>query len=324
RILTNNPAINLATEEYYLTDKQFENDDIFLFWKNKNTIVIGKNQSYSSEVNQIEANKLKVHVVRRPSGGGAVYHDDGNICFTFIKRNQKNNFKFKDCLQDIVDFLNSININAQFSGRNDIVVNNRKISGNAVLFYKNDYLIHGTLLFNVDVEKMLTLLTVDKSKLTSKGIESVKSRVVNLIDLTHLNSEEFEEKFINFFEQKYQTKREDVDLTNDYAIQKIMRQKYSNDEWTYGRDFEFNYTNKIKLEQGLLEVKLQNEKNIIKDIIFSTDGLFCNDLEAFTKLFLNQKYEIDNIKKLISNFDLNKIINGLTVTHIIELLFKNG
>lgn len=323
KLISTNPQINLASEHFFLTENKYLNEDLFLFWKNKNTIVIGKNQNFSSEVNQILANELNVSCVRRDSGGGAVFHDDGNVCFTFIKRNKKNKFNFKECLIDIVEFLNSIKIGATFSGRNDIIVNQKKVSGNAVLFYKNDYLIHGTLLFDVDIEKMVKLLTVDKSKLISKGIESVKSRVENIKNLINLTQNIFEEKFIEFFENKYHSKRENLDLSEDEKIQKLVKEKYGNKDWIFGRDFDFNYTNKIRIPSGSLEVKLKTNKNKIVDIYFTSDGLFCDNLEKFEKLFLNQNYEINKIKEIIKNYNLNNILENLTTQNIIELFFKN-
>lgn len=323
-ILTNDPKINLASEYYYLVDDKYKDDDLFLFWKNKNTIVIGKNQSLSSEVNLIYAKENNVSIVRRKSGGGAVFHDDGNICFTFIKRNKKSSFDFQESLVDIVEFLKSENINAEFSGRNDIIVNNKKISGNAVMFYKNDYLIHGTLLFNVNVEKMVTLLTVDKSKLISKGIESVKSRVENICELTDKDQSVFENDFISFFENKYNIKRESVDLTNNQGVNKIINDYFGNNDWIYGRDFDFNYKNKIRNQNGSLELTLRTDKNIIKEIDLNSDGLFTFDLAHFKQLFINQKYTIDNVYKLIKDYDLNSVLEGLRPSDIIELFFNNN
>lgn len=322
-IKTTDPRINLASEYYYLTNNEYKNDDLFLFWKNKNTIVIGKNQSFSSEVNQIYAKENNVNIVRRMSGGGAVFHDDGNICFTFIRRNMKNSFQFKDSLIDIINFFKSENINAEFSGRNDIIVNNKKVSGNAVMFYKNDYLIHGTLLFNTNIEKMVNLLTVDKSKLISKGIESVKSRVENIANLTNKEQIEFENNFISFFEKKYNSKRIDVDLTKNKEVLDIIHDFFGNNNWTYGRDFDFNYKNRIRIKNGSLEVFIRTEKNIIKEIEINSDGLLTFDISDFKKLFINEEYSISNITNLIKGYDLNTVLEDLTPKDVVDLFFNN-
>lgn len=320
-LLTNNPSINLSSEYYYLTDDKYKNEDIIIIWKNKNTIVIGKNQNLASEVNQIYANEVNTKIVRRFTGGGAVFQDDGNICFTFIKRNQKNVFDFKKSLNDIIEFLNKLNINVHFSGRNDILLGDKKISGNAVYFYKNDYMIHGTLLFDLDVEKMVKILTVDKSKLISKGIESVKSRIANLKDVYSKDVNEFHKEFIHFFENKYNLKVEHVDLSNNPSVIKLNNETFDNYNWIYGRDFEFNFENKIKTLKGLLMVKLLTENNLIKDIEFYSDSLTSLNLKEMQKYFLNQKYDVDSIKNVIKKINLNNILEDISQEELITLFF---
>lgn len=322
KLLTNNPQINLSSEYYYLVDDEFKNDDIFIFWKNKNTVVIGKNQGLAAEVNQIYAKDHDMKIVRRFSGGGAVYHDDGNICFTFIKRNQKNNFDFKKSLTDIIDFFNSVGVNAYFSGRNDILVNERKVSGNAVYFWKNDYMIHGTLLFDVDIEKLVTVLTVDQSKLSSKGIESVRSRVLNICDVYSKGMKEFENDFIKFFETKYNTQCIELDNTNNPKVLDINNNIFGNKNWIYERDFDFNFTNSIKTDKGLVTLKLCTSKNIITDIDMFSDSLLALDLKEVAKQFINQKYEIENIKEIASKINLNEILENLNIDQFISLFFK--
>lgn len=322
KLLTESPWINLSSEFNFLTNPKYENEDICIIWKNKNTIVIGKNQSLSAEVNQLYAKQHNMNIARRFSGGGSVYQDNGNICFTFIKRNKRKEFEFKKSLNDIIEFLQSINIKAYFSGRNDILVDEKKVSGNAVYFYKNDYMIHGTLLFDVDVEKMVTVLTVDQSKLSSKGIESVRSRVLNLKDKFNGDVLEFEKKLISFFETKYNTSCEYINSENDSDVTKICNETFSNNKWIYERDFSFNFTNSLKTKNGLLTLKLQTENNTIKDIEFFSDSLIALNIKEIQNIFINQKYEIDNIKNICNKIDLNTILEDLTIDELINLFFK--
>lgn len=324
KLLTNDPSINLASEYYYLTNDEFQKDDIIIFWKNKNTVVIGKNQSLASEVNQLYAKENNMKIVRRFSGGGSVYQDDGNICFTFIKRNKKKEFSFQKALQDIIEFLKHEDICAYFSGRNDILVNDKKVSGNAVYFYKEDYMIHGTLLFDVDIEKMVTVLTVDRSKLTSKGIESVKSRVLNLKDIYNGDIEKFENKFLNFFENKYKSKFELVDNTTNDLIVKIDKSIFNNNDWTYERDFDFNFKNSLKTKYGLISVSLKTEKNIIVDIEFYSDSLTALDLKELRSSFLNVDYQIENIIAIGQSIDLSKMLEEFTLDDLVKLFFEVG
>lgn len=322
-LLTNDPSINLSSEYYYLTNEQFKNEDIIIIWKNKNTIVIGKNQSLPAEVNQIYANEINTKIVRRFSGGGAVYQDDGNMCFTFIKRNKKQEFNFQKSLSDIIEFFKTLNIDLVFSGRNDILLKDKKISGNAVYFFKNDYMIHGTLLFDLDVERMVKLLTVDKSKLISKGIESVRSRIANVKDVYKNDVSKFHNDFIKFFENKYNVKVENIDNTNNEEVVKLNNEIFNNYNWIHGRDFEFNFKNKIKTSKGLLTIHLLTKNNTIVDIEFFSDSLMALNIKEFQKYFLNQKYEINNIKEIIQKIDLNQILEDLTEKELIDLFFNN-
>lgn len=323
-LLTHDPKINLSSEFYILTDEKYKNDDIVIFWKNKNTIVIGKNQNIESEVNLIFAKENNVNIVRRFSGGGAVYQDDGNCCFTFIKRNQKNSFEFKKSLNDIIEFFKKINLNATFSGRNDILLDNKKISGNAVYFFKNDYMIHGTLLFDLDIEKMVKLLSVDKTKLISKGIESIKSRVTNIKNYYSKSVDNFYRDFINFFEDKYKTNCKNVNFENNENVLKINNERFGNKNWIYGRNLESNFINKIKTKNGLLQINLFVENNKIKDLQFFSDSLLALDINEFRNYFINQEWEIENIKKISKNIDLNQILEDLTEDELIQLFFKNN
>lgn len=322
-LLTTDPHINLSSEYYLLTDKKFKDDDIIIFWQNKNSLIIGKNQCLAVEINQMFAKEINAHIARRFTGGGAVYQDDGNICFTFIKRNKKNEFNFKNSLKDIIEFLNSINIDAQFSGRNDITVENKKVSGNAVYFYLNDYMIHGTLLFDVDIEKMVKLLTVDKSKLSSKGIESVKSRVLNLKQIYKNNLNNFKNDFINFFEKKYNCKTINLDLSEDKNVLKINNDRFDNHTWIYGRDFDFNFSNKIKTEKGLLFLKLKTQNNKIVDLEIYSDSLLALDLKEIQKVFIGQNYDIETIKKIASSINLDAILENLSLDELTSLFFNN-
>lgn len=318
------PHVNLASEyRLFIKKDLYGNEDLFIIWKNKNTVVIGRNQNLNAEVNMIYANEIHANISRRFSGGGAVYQDDGNICFTFIKRDAKKFFNFKDCLIDIVDFFKSQNLNATFSGRNDILINDKKVSGNAVYFNKDDYLIHGTILFDVNIETMLKILTVDKTKLTSKGIESVKSRVLNIKDVVADTRNQFELKLINYFENKYNNKADYLDLSDEQYTKEFLDETFGNPSWIYGRDFDFNYENKITLKSGILTVRLKTDKGIISDISFYTDSLFANNLNKLAELLKNTNYQINTVKNKLANYNLDSFCLDLDIDLLINLVFPS-
>lgn len=322
-----NPYINLASEEFLLKyNKDLLNEDLFIVWKNKNTIVIGNSQNAYSEINLMYVNDNNINVVRRITGGGAVYHDEGNINFTFIKRNKRKEFKYQECLNEIIEFLNSLNIKASFSGRNDIVVDNKKVSGTAVTFYQNDYLIHGTLLFDVNVEVLVNCLTVDKNKLVSKGIESVKSRVANLKDYLDdcYDANLFEYDLIRFFEKKYQTDCLYISYKDNPIVKLNTIDKFTKYDYIFGKNYEFNFKNSIKLQHSLLSVNLFIENGFIYNLKFYTDSLEDHKLNMLERYFTNTRYSIDNIKNILNHIDLKEYFSELDNNNLIELLFKNN
>ena len=171
---------NLALEEYILKNNEIEEDIVFL-WQNTPTIVVGNNQNTIEEINMPFVTEKNIKVVRRLSGGGAVYQDLGNLNFTFIKHlDNTSNTDIKRFALPVAEALNKLGVPAQLTGRNDISVEEKKISGNAQRLYKNKLLHHGTLLFDTDLELMAQVLKVGLDKIESKGIKSVRSRVTNI------------------------------------------------------------------------------------------------------------------------------------------------
>lgn len=202
-----------------------------------------------------------INVVRRNSGGGAVYHDLGNINFTFItKYDEKHLLDFKTFTNPVVYSLGKLNVKAELSGRNDILIDGRKISGNSQHIYKDRFLHHGTLLFNSELENLVKALNVDNDKILSKGIESIKSRVTNIKE--HVKEDIFMEKFkeilIENIFMRNKSSLKEYNLTNDHIndIEKLMEEKYMTWQWNYGYSPEFNYRNSKRFQGGKLEVLL--------------------------------------------------------------------
>ncbi len=174
------PSVNLAIEEYLL--RNFSGDDeILLFYINEPSIIIGRNQNTLEEINHEYVDAHNIHVVRRLSGGGAVYHDLGNLNFSFIAHNRPENVhNFKKFTGPVVQVLRQMGVSAEMSGRNDILVEGRKVSGNAQYISGKRMFSHGTLLFDSDLSCVAEALNVKMSKITSKGLKSVRSRVANI------------------------------------------------------------------------------------------------------------------------------------------------
>ena len=192
------PHYNLALEERIFTDYSGD-DDFFMLWRNDNAVIVGQNQDIDSEVDMEYANAHGIKVVRRITGGGAVYHDMGNVNYTYIGKKANDFGNFLLFAQPVIDFLQSMGVNAQHIGKNDLGIDGKKISGNAQCVRGEYILHHGTILFDTDLTMLGKVLTPPPEKLSSKGIKSVRSRVCNISEYLPMSKDEFWEKICSYF-----------------------------------------------------------------------------------------------------------------------------
>ncbi len=277
-LITDNtdPAENLAVEKY-LTMNAEEGSCVLFLWQNAGTIVIGRNQNIYSEVDVKAAESDGIRIVRRMSGGGAVFHDLGNLNFTFISRSL-----YHDVDKQIEVVLNAVRllgIDAQRTGRNDLTAEGGKFSGHA-FFKSGSYRYHhGTLIVNVDTENM-KYLTPSKEKLRSKGVKSVKSRVVNLQDLSpEITIDSMKDAMIKAFESTYGLESERLELEEIYssAAEEIYRYRdeFSSRSWIYGREISFDLARKGKFDWGEAQIclKISDEGDSVDDCIIYSDAM---------------------------------------------------
>ncbi|KEJ00989.1 lipoate--protein ligase [Clostridium botulinum A2B7 92] len=315
-----NPFFNLALEEYLLRNVDIK-EDYFILWQNEPTIVIGKHQNTLKEINMNFVKDNNINVVRRNSGGGAVYHDLGNINFTFItKYNEKHLLDFKTFTNPVVYSLGKLNVKAELSGRNDILIDGRKISGNSQHIYKDRFLHHGTLLFNSELENLVKALNVDNDKILSKGIESIKSRVTNIKEHVKedISMKEFKEILIeNIFIWNKSSIRE-YNLTNDHIndIENLMEEKYMTWQWNYGYSPEFNYRNSKRFQGGKLEVLLNIVEGHINECKIYGDFLGLMDVSEIEKRIIGIKYGEEYIDEFLREIDIKKYFGTLCFDQI--------
>ena len=305
-----NPYFNLAMEEYLL--KNF-NEDMFILWRNENAVIVGKNQNTLSEINLDYIKEHSIPVVRRQSGGGAVFHDLGNINFTFIANNNDSFSDFKRFTTPIIDLLKTLDINAEFSGRNDLLIDGCKFSGNAQYNYKNRVMHHGTLLFSSQITDLSNALKVKPIKFEGKGVKSVKSRVTNISDHLKepLNILEFKDLIINYLEKintdnKHYTLSE-LDIEN---INKLVEEKYSTWDWNFGNSPKYTLYNELKYPGGNVEFNLNVDKGIIKDIKFFGDFFGKYDISTVEDLLINTKHEENNLREILNSININDYFLG--------------
>lgn len=274
------PYKNLALEEYLLHNVR-KDECILYLWQNEKTVVIGRNQNPWKECQINELVEDGGKLVRRLSGGGAVYHDLGNLNFTFILT--KDNHDIAKQLGVIIKAVNNLGIPAVASGRNDITALGRKFSGNAFFNIKDKCYHHGTILVDVDIGNLSNYLNVSKTKLQSKGVDSVKSRVTNLIDYKpSITIDILKEELIKAFGETYGLEPIEMEL---FKLPKnkleLLRQKFSSWDWNFGKKIEFSHSISRRFSWGEIEFQLRVEGGIIKECMVYSDAL---DTELFSEL----------------------------------------
>lgn len=298
---TTDPNRNLATEEYLFTHCD---EDIFMLWQNEPTVVIGKNQNAFAELNMDYIKNNNIHIVRRITGGGAVYHDLGNVNYTFISTKKGScGIDFEYFTKPIIEALASVGIFAELSGRNDILIDGKKVSGNAQHTNEKRVLHHGTLLFDSDLSVLSDALKVDEEKIKAKAIKSVRSRVTNIKEyLPELDVSDFISLIEKFLKEKYAP--EILRAPTDDEISKILS-KYTSNEWVFpNSDYISQYTVKKKCRYpfGSVEIQIKMKNDSIKKIKIHGDFFGVKDtseLEAY-----------------LENTSLNVLENKLSAIHI--------
>ena len=292
------PYFNLATEEY-LFDNVDDRTLILYLWQNQNTVVYGRNQNPWTECN-IELLKADGGFpARRLSGGGAVFHDLGNLNFTFISKTE--NYDLDKNMEIIKEACRLAGIETYLSGRNDILTDGKKFSGNAFYNSKGNSYHHGTILISASKEKMTKYLTPSKAKLESKGVKSVKSRVVNLVDINpDLTVEKMKAYMLFAFESVFNTKASPLTIEDNQTVLKLAERNKSWD-FLYGKTFPFTASFSGRFNWGQIDILLIVEKAIIKDVKVYTDSMDYTISDRVETALSGIPYDTESIKNAIEN-----------------------
>lgn len=309
----NRPAFNLAAEEYFF--RNFD-EDIFLLYINSPSVVVGKHQNALAEINPKFVRENHIEVIRRLSGGGAVYHDTGNVNFSFHRTVADTaKVSFKSFNEPIITVLRNMGIDAGLSQRNDILVSGFKISGHAEHVFRNRVLSHGTLLFDANKEMLSNAIKHPAGEFSGKSIQSVRSQIANISDFLSHKMETLQ--FVNEIE-KYMLKSSEnatkyaITETDRIEIEKLSVEKYSNWEWNFGYSPKYRFAKNV----GNTGIEIVVEKGIIKDISLNSSSINREILNNISLSLINKQHEYHSIESSLKN-----MVKPPQLDEIMECLF---
>lgn len=311
------PYFYFALEEYVLKHL-LNNDETYFFTWEIHGVVIGKNQVIENEVNLEYLKEHQIDVYRRPTGGGCVYADHRNTMFSIVTKKTNKEFTFKTYLSKIIDSMKLLNVNIEFSGRNDLLFEGKKISGNAFLQNKYGMLMHGTFLYDCDLETMVRAITPSDEKLISKGIDSVRSRVTNLKPyLGGLTQEQLIKHFENTLtNETYVLSPEEVLIIKDMA------KKYETKDWIYKKQPAYTKILKKRISGGLFEIKLDLDEGVIRNLAIQGDFFDQQALLPFEQAFKGVLYDKAHIEDILSIISIEDYILDAKTEEFKNLLFE--
>ncbi|WP_346855621.1 lipoate--protein ligase [uncultured Draconibacterium sp.] len=294
-----NPYFCLASEEYLL--KNFD-DDIFMLWQSEDTVVLGKHQNALAEINYAFVREKNISVARRISGGGTVFHDSGNVNFTFIKNvNSPAEISFKQFTEPVCEALSVLGVEATTSGRNDLLIEGFKVSGNAEHVFKKRVLHHGTLLFNSDLENLGQAIKVVPGKYESKAVQSNRSPVANISSFLkkELSVKNFIEFLIDVQLRKEGNSRYELTENDDKIISQLATEKFETWDWNYGYSPKYSFKNKLEINGKSLDIQLDVKKGHVEECTLSGNFLSENSAKTISAELVGKRHFYEDFSKVL-------------------------
>lgn len=326
----NDPRINLAIETYLLREMPLE-EPILLFYINEPSIIIGRNQNTIEEINKDYVEEHGIHVVRRLSGGGAVYHDYGNLNFSFIMPDDGNSFRdFAKLTQPIIQALHEMGVEgAELKGRNDLVIDDMKFSGNAMYATNGRMFAHGTIMFDSDINEVVNALKVRKDKIESKGIKSIRSRVTNIKpflpkEKQDMTTVEFrQEILLKIFGVDTLEQVKTYELTDEdwQKINQISDELYRNWDWNYGKSPSFNIEKRHRFPIGSIEIRMNVDKGVITEAKIFGDFFGLGEIADVEAKLVGTKYDKEALREVVNEIDVKKYFGNIEAEDLLELIY---
>ena len=322
RYLVNNctdACRNMAFDEFVLENLPLD-EPVFYLWRNAPSVIIGLNQSAYAEVNLPYLESKGIALARRVTGGGAVYHDLQNLNYTIVGKSRDLNADYPDYLHFVVNALRELGVPAELSGRNDIMVDGRKCSGYAKRVWKDRLMVHGTLMFDVDLETLREVLSVPGSKMAASGIASVRSKVANL--------REYLPRFSDVLALKDALHGilagADIEVTLDSgqqeAIDRMADEKFRTWDWIYGKSPEAQFRSSRKFACGTVELSWSVRHGLLEDVRFGGDFLGNLPAEGLAARLNGIRFERDSILSALSQVRVSDYFDGLEAKDILFFL----
>lgn len=315
-----NPYFNIAAEEFFLKEST---EDIFMLWRNEPAIIVGKHQNTLSEINVDYVKENNIRVVRRLTGGGAVFHDLGNLNFTFIQSGVDHTRNdFRKYTEPILEVLQKLGIDARFEGRNDLTIDGKKFSGNAETVWKNRVLHHGTLLFSATMTDLSQALKVNEAKFQDKAVKSVRSRVTNISE--HLKEPmdvmQFSELIQDHITEMYPDARfYELSEVDHRLINELVQTKYSTWDWNFGSSPAYNFRKVMRTENsGTLEFCMDVSNGVIRSVKIYGDYFSHADTREIEVALADISHEESAIREAISAFEISDYYGKLTVDEFVK------
>lgn len=316
-----NAYFNIASEEYLLL--KYPKEDIFLLYINAPSIIVGKFQNTLAEINLEYVKQNDIKVVRRMSGGGTVYHDLGNLSFSFHTLMGDHDFlDFSTFTEPVLTLLNKMGVPAKLEGRNDLLVDGKKFSGNAKLAKNGKMIQHGTILINSQMNVLAEAIKANPLKFIDKAVKSTRSRVTNLIEYLprDTTTESFKQLLIeemlkeNKSAQIYNFSESDIQ-----EIEKLAHEKYATWKWNYGFSPNYNFKKAIKVPAGFIELHLDVDKGYIQKVKIFGDFFASEAIEELEQFLIGQKHDLDALEQLLETIDLTRYFGKVTLSEILKV-----
>lgn len=325
RVKSTDPSYNLALEEVLFHSLKEGGPSYFLLWQNAPSVIVGRHQNTAEEVNEVYVRDNNIPVVRRVSGGGAVYHDLGNLNFSFLTcYKPTENIPFSRFILPIVDALKSMGLEAELSGRNDIIIDGKKVSGNAMCKSKGRLLQHGTILIGLDVSNLSNILTGNPDKYLSKGVASHKSRVANLVSF-------FEDKsFAELLEEVCEVliqccSVEEIEITEEQhnAALALAESKYRTWDWNFGHSPKFEVSFRQRFNFGALEFLASVKNGVIQSCQFNGDFFAHKDVGELAKNLEGIQFNQSSVREALEQCRAHEYFLGADEKDLLEFFMDN-